>query len=242
MELSTIQSFVLEFCTRLCPGSPGVYLEVGANDGLVQSNSLALEQKLGWQGILIEASPKAFDALKVNRPGNYLAHAALVDRDFQGTSVVGDFALGTPRGKMTMAGDVQRLGPKEMVGALYKQIGKRVRGEMVEVPAKTMDSVLRDSPFQQLDFVSLDVEGHEVGVLEGCDLAGNPPSAMLIEMSPPMIWPMLELMLAHKYVLVRNVSRFSKSANPGWSQDHQDYLFLQRHLMDVADIRQFVLA
>ena len=81
-----------------------------------------------------------------------------------------------------------------------------------------------------------------MGVLEGCDLVGNPPSAFLIEMSPPMIWPTLELLLAHRYVLVRNVSRFSKAANPGWSQDHQDYLFVQQHLLEVPELRQLVFS
>ena len=56
----------------------GVYVEAGANDGIRQSNTLALKEALGWSGILVEPSPKAFAALVRNQPGDNLVNAALV--------------------------------------------------------------------------------------------------------------------------------------------------------------------
>lgn len=52
----------------------------------------------------------------------------------------------------------------------------------VEVPIMTLDQVLEDAGAPQpLDFVSIDVEGHDVEVLAGFDLAGWRPRLPLIE-------------------------------------------------------------
>ena len=40
--------------------SNGYFIELGANDGFTQSNTLALENKKGWRGVLIEPSPDLF--------------------------------------------------------------------------------------------------------------------------------------------------------------------------------------
>jgi len=49
------------------------YLEVGAFDGLNQSNTLILKQKLGWKGILVEPIDEYYQLLKKNRGGGIFA-------------------------------------------------------------------------------------------------------------------------------------------------------------------------
>ena len=45
---------------------------------LVDSNTLGiLEEVLGWRGLLIEASPRSFTHLAVNRPSQVCVHAAV---------------------------------------------------------------------------------------------------------------------------------------------------------------------
>ena len=41
----------------------GFFIECGALDGQVRSNTLFMEQHLGWQGVLIEADPKNYKKL-----------------------------------------------------------------------------------------------------------------------------------------------------------------------------------
>ena len=53
--------------TRL-PPSP-TYFEVGGLDGIHASNTLFLQQCLGWRGVLMEGNPRSFEALVGNRPG-----------------------------------------------------------------------------------------------------------------------------------------------------------------------------
>ena len=46
----------------------GVFVEMGALDGLTYSNSFAYESALNWTGVLIEANPEACPLVWRNRP------------------------------------------------------------------------------------------------------------------------------------------------------------------------------
>jgi FkbM family methyltransferase len=56
------------------------FLEMGAYDGLAESNTRFFETCLGWTGLLIEASPRSFEKLKENalthRPNSDLLNVA----------------------------------------------------------------------------------------------------------------------------------------------------------------------
>ena len=41
----------------------GFFIECGALDGETRSNTLVLEQELGWKGLLVEAGPRNYDTL-----------------------------------------------------------------------------------------------------------------------------------------------------------------------------------
>jgi hypothetical protein len=57
----------------------GTYIEVGANDGILQSNTYFFEKKKNWSGLLIEPIYKKFVQLKKNRSRkNFFSNYALV--------------------------------------------------------------------------------------------------------------------------------------------------------------------
>src|SRR4051812_39798514 len=61
----------------------GFYLEVGAYDGVVISNTYHFEQ-IGWSGVLVEPDPRKAAACRANRPGSRIyACAAVGDRTQQ---------------------------------------------------------------------------------------------------------------------------------------------------------------
>ena len=55
----------------------GFFIEVGAHDGIFQSNTLSLEKDLGWTGILIEPSISAYLDCVKNRPNSKCINTAL---------------------------------------------------------------------------------------------------------------------------------------------------------------------
>ena len=63
----------------------GFFVELGANDGYTESNTLFLENKRNWRGILIEPSPQQFLSCCYYRskPGNKLFCNACVPFDYK---------------------------------------------------------------------------------------------------------------------------------------------------------------
>jgi hypothetical protein len=57
----------------------GTYIEMGALDGKLYSNSKYFEDHLGWKGILIEPHPEKFKDLEINRPNNHLFNELVSD-------------------------------------------------------------------------------------------------------------------------------------------------------------------
>ena len=57
----------------------GVYIELGALDGVLYSNTKFFEDSLGWTGILIEPHPLNFELLKKSRKTNKLYNSLVSD-------------------------------------------------------------------------------------------------------------------------------------------------------------------
>jgi hypothetical protein len=57
----------------------GKYIELGALDGVLYSNTKFFEDNLNWSGILIEPNLYQYIKLKANRPNNYLFNELISD-------------------------------------------------------------------------------------------------------------------------------------------------------------------
>jgi hypothetical protein len=60
-----------------------------------------------------------------------------------------------------------------------RKVGGDVR--QVTVRTATLDTLLRDAGFPELQFITIDVEGHELAVLEGFTLEAYHPRVVIIE-------------------------------------------------------------
>jgi len=66
---------------------PGVFVETGAADGIVQSTTLFFEKCLGWTGVLIEPHPVVWpQLLRAPRTHSIKRHAAICERN--GTTMI----------------------------------------------------------------------------------------------------------------------------------------------------------
>lgn len=184
----------------------GFFIELGANDGVTQSNSAFFEYHRGWKGVLIEPSSSQYDRCTLNRPNSHCFNAACVSESYTGDTVTGDFD-----------------------GSLMASVdGKRCNSNLhISVPAKTLTSIL-DSvspPIQSIDLLSLDTEGYELSVLQGLDLTKYRPHYMIIEVYSHDYDALVSFLMNNKYALVSNFSNYSRVTNPGWDGSHNDYLF-----------------
>jgi len=157
----------------------GFFIEAGANDGYAQSNTYYLEKKLGWRGVLVEAIPELYQRCRKRRKRSKVFHCALVaDASVQPTvsmhfanlmSVV-EGALKTP--------EAQR---EQIRSGLQMQFFPENDSYTVEVPGRTLTSILDEVQPPPIDFFSLDVEGYELPVLKGLDLDRYRPKYILVE-------------------------------------------------------------
>lgn len=195
-------------------GYKGVYIEAGANNGLMQSNTALLEKSFGWTGVLVEPSPKGIEECRRNRAtSNVFVHSALISFDTAAqhvTSIEGDFASGDC---MSSIG------------------GRRTRNpHLITVPARTLQSILDEHDIASVDLLSLDTEGYEMDVLKGIDFeAPSAPKVCLIELYTKDVEAVCA-MLSEWYECRGNFSNYNHNDNPGWDGTHNDYLFVQKSL------------
>jgi hypothetical protein len=73
-----ITSLIIDYVKDI---ESGFYLELGAHDGIFQSNTKFLEEEYGWTGLLIEAKTEHFKQLKKNRPNNILINKKIDENE-----------------------------------------------------------------------------------------------------------------------------------------------------------------
>lgn len=132
--------------------SDGIYVELGAQNGVENSNTFFLEQRFGYKGLLIEPSPNQFNSLVRNRGSNYCENYA-IDIDIDEKIFIGNNACAGL--KYTMAKshmDKWHVNSRE-----YK---------VKTIPIKYL---IKKHNINYIDFFSIDVEGGEELILETMD-------------------------------------------------------------------------
>lgn len=183
----------------------GFYIELGANNGLIQSNTAFFEFNRGWTGVLIEPSSNAYAECVINRPNSQCFNLACVSNDYKDKTIKGDF-----NGSMMSSVD-----------------GKRNNtNSLVDCKVSTLEKILDSVNATSIDFLSLDTEGYEYDILCGLNLNKYRPKYMLIEIYLCDYVKLLSFLEENNYSLVGNITNYNRQDNPGWDGTHNDYLFI----------------
>lgn len=172
-ELTGVTSFAahnLDNTIRpMLANSPKWYVEAGANDGVRQSNTKALELFDDWSGILIEPVPEIFEKLLENRSRrNYFFNCALVS-DLYKSSYVKMFFSDLMSTAVGLKSDIDDPEAHARSGRRFLKLGQEVRS--IQVSARTLTSIFRESGApKRMGLLSLDVEGAEMEALGGLEL------------------------------------------------------------------------
>ena len=145
----------------------GFFIELGANDGIRQSNTFYFEKNLNWSGILIEPiKSKYLKCIKNRSKNNYFYNKACVGLNYKNkeikmiysdlmTTVMDDKIINKVDSKQHALDGKKYLLDKEKVEEFY-------------VETITLNKIFEETKAPELmDFLSLDVEGSELEVLNG---------------------------------------------------------------------------
>jgi Methyltransferase FkbM domain len=136
------------------------YLELGAFDGVRESNTRFYDECLGWDGLLIEPNPKIFPRLLRNRPhAHRMSYAASCSEAQEKANETVTFLASI----FTNAAQNASVNRGDYEG----------RDDLLtEVPCGSLTPVILDLfPDGHIDFFSLDTEGTEHFIMRQVDLA-----------------------------------------------------------------------
>lgn len=150
--------------------SNGLCIEVGANDGVNDSTTMYFE-KIGWKCILLEPNPDLCKLIRVAR-NSILVELAASDKSCEVSLFVAEGAE-RAHGVSTINSNEEALNKIKSYGFTYKE---------VKVQSKPLDEILNGLKLdREIDFISLDVEGHELEALKGFSIEQWKPTIILIE-------------------------------------------------------------
>jgi FkbM family methyltransferase len=148
----------------------GFFVELGANDGISQSNTKHLEMFHGWRGVLIEPYPGNYRKLSRTRSSSsHFVNAACVSFEFPKDEMELTYSnlMTTP-----MEGSSDVANRKLHAESGKKWLRDRETVKTFLAKARTLTSILIEAKAPPvIDLLSLDVEGGEIEVLKGVDHA-----------------------------------------------------------------------
>jgi hypothetical protein len=146
--------------------SHGFYVDVGAFDPVIGSNTLLLF-KHGWSGINIDVDEQKIERFRWVRP-----------RDWNVACGVAKIA-----GRKQFARYVMASQTRLITGTNNQSVLGNPPVETFEADAKPLQAILDDSPFrgQQINFLNIDCEGNDLEVLESLDFSIYRPRIIAVE-------------------------------------------------------------
>lgn len=145
----------------------GVCVEVGGFDGVSGSNSLFFEN-LGWRCLIVEPMPDFCQKIKKVRRCE-VAEVAASDK-------VGEVDF-------YVAAGVETLSTIEKNDEHFARIKSLSNEEIKKITVRTarLDDILAEREMVKIDFMTIDVEGHEMSVLSGMAFDLIKPRIVIIE-------------------------------------------------------------
>ncbi len=135
----------------------GVFIDVGAADG-VRGNNTYFFEKLGWEGVCIEADPRNMESLKKKR--KVVVQALISNSDKE------KMPFFTNEKDADVSGTI---------------MNKANSDEVKYIKPVKLGAILSRYHISKIDLLSVDTEGSELDVLESMDLKKHDPEIVIVE-------------------------------------------------------------
>jgi FkbM family methyltransferase len=177
---------------RAFPTGTGFYIDAGACHPVLHSVTKHFYER-GWRGINVEPVARVYEMLCADRPRDINLNMGLSNRDDTLTFYEATSSLGWSTFRAEHAEGVRRTGI-----------------DFVErsVPVTTLAALCERYVDGPIDFLKVDVEGHEREVLEGADWSRWRPRVVLIEGLDPRPWEHLVLGSGYLFASFDGINHF----------------------------------
>jgi FkbM family methyltransferase len=147
--------------------SKGIYIDVGCHHPFLNNNTYRLYKK-GWSGINIDLDFNTVDMFNFFRGSDLNIEAAVSDKNEER-----DFFF---------------FHNRSAINTLSEKSGIKAK-EVKKIQTTTLNSLIENSKFKdsKINYVSIDVEGHELNVLRGFNLKKYKPDLIILEFIDPNI-------------------------------------------------------
>lgn len=163
---------------RLLPRDrPGRYLDVGAYHPFRHSNTAALWLR-GWNGVNVDAHPQTVRLFRRWRPRDRNVWAAVVPSASLPPGDTPTVTLHLPPLRRRKRHGVSPVGTCDPATARARGFGT---DGQVEVPATTLGALVATHAPAGVDFLNIDIEGLDAGVLADMDWTAFRPGVISIE-------------------------------------------------------------
>ncbi len=141
----------------------GVFVDIGAHDGISLSNTLFLEQ-LGWSGLAIEPIPSVYQKLRSNR------NCTTINGCISNSRGSVKFWEITGYSQM-LSGITEHYHPnhKDRIKREIEQKGGEINE--IEVQSYNINDLLKEHDIDHVNYLNIDVEGSEIAILDTIDFS-----------------------------------------------------------------------
>jgi len=142
----------------------GFYVDVGCQNPISNNNTYLLHKNKNWKGINIDLDPENIKLFNISRPNDININEAL-------SSSVKEM-------------DLYFYHKKSAINTISKEIADRQNAKVKEIKkisTTTLDLILEKNNVQKINYLSIDVEGHEFEVLSGFSIQKYNPDIVSIE-------------------------------------------------------------
>jgi FkbM family methyltransferase len=191
--LSFAQNWEDVWLRRAFPGQhTGFFVDVGANDPVIDSVTKHFYDS-GWHGINVEPLQGCYKRLAAARTRDLNLHMGLSNRE--GSLTFHEVPLGD--GWSTFSAALADSFRQQNIAVIEHS-----------VPVSTLANILEKHAKGTIDFLKIDVEGHEREVIEGGDWQRWRPRVVLVEAGDPSSWEPTLLAASYLFAAFDGINRY----------------------------------
>ena len=140
----------------------GIFVDIGAHNGISLSNSYFFEKELNWNGMCIEPIPTLFKELDKNRECVKIQGCAWNEDGIKKFRMI--------KGYAEMLSGILDTYDSNHVKRIEKEC-ESMKGsyEDIEIRCYDINNLLETNKFYKIDFLSIDTEGSEFEILKKID-------------------------------------------------------------------------